>query len=136
MKRLLLSLILIMFIVGPAYAAIKAVNNGPVIGPPNKTAYVLNGKIDTGDSDVFTILQGQRTFSAKVVGTGAVTATIILMVSNTGDADDWATAATITLSGTTSDSDGFAMNAKWAYTKANISAISGTDAAVTVTLGV
>ncbi len=135
MKSLFFSIIFLIFIALPAFAVIKAVDNGPVIESSDKIAYVLSGKTSTGDSDVFTILPGQRTFSAKVVGTGAVTATIIIKVSNTGD-DDWATAATITLSGTTSDSDGFAMNAKWAHTKANVSAISGTGAAVTVTLGV
>lgn len=136
MKSLLLGMIFLIFIALPAYATIKVVNNGPIIGSADKIAYVLNGKTSTGDSAIFTINPGQRTFSAKVVGTGAVTATIIIMVSNTGDDDDWATAATITLSGTTSDSDGFAMNAKWAYTKANVSVITGTGAAVTVTLGV
>lgn len=136
MKSLFFSIIFLIFIALPAFAVIKAVGNGPVVGSSDKVAYVLSGKTSTGDSDVFTILPGQRTFSAKVVGTGAVTATVIIKVSNTGDDDDWATAATITLSGTTSDSDGFAMNAKWAYTKANVSAISGTGAAVIVTLGV
>ena len=136
MKSLFLSAIFLMFIALPAFAVIKAVDNGPVIESSDKIAYVLQGKTSTGDSDVFTILPWQRTFSAKVVGTGAVTAAVIIKVSNTGEDDDWATAATITLSGTTSDSDGFAMNAKWAYTKANVSAITGTGAAVTVTLGV
>jgi hypothetical protein len=97
---------------------------------------MLKGKTDTGDSSIFTISPLARTFDAKVVGTGAVTATVIIYVSNTGDDDDWITAGTITLSGTTSDVDGFAMDAKWAYVKVNVSAISGTDAAVTVTMGV
>jgi hypothetical protein len=136
MKNILLSVLLIICLALPAYAGIRAVNNGPVVDSPDKIAYVLNGKTSTGDSAIFAITPDQRTFSAKVVGTGAVTATIIIYVSNTGDDDDWSTAATITLSGTTSDSAGFAMNAKWAYTKANVSAISGTGAAVTVTLGV
>lgn len=136
MKKLFLGMIMAAFLAVPAYATIRAVNNGPVVDSPDKVAYVLNGETSTGDSDVFAITPGQRTFSAKVVGTGAVTATIIILVSNTGDDDDWATAATITLSGTTSDADGFAMNAKWAYTMATISAISGTGAAVTVTMGV
>ncbi len=117
-------------------ANIRAVSNGPVVGSEDAIHYILNGKLTTGDSDTFAINPQARTFDAKVVGTGAVTATVIIYVSNTGASNDWITAGTITLSGTTSDVDGFAMNAKWAYTKANVSAISGTGAAVTVTMGV
>lgn len=69
-----------------------------------------------------------RVFHAKVVGTGAVTATVIVEVSL--DNTTWITAATITLSGTTSAADGFTMDAPWRYVRARISAISGTGATV------
>ena len=136
MKRLFIGLILAVFLVAPAYAVIKQSGTGGFIDRSDSLAYILNGKTSTGDSEIFTIYPRARTFDAKVVGTGAVTATVIIYVSNTGDDDDWIDAGTITLSGTTSDADGFAMEAKWAYTKANVSAISGTGAAVTVVMGV
>ncbi len=74
-----------------------------------------------------------RTFQAKVVGTGAVTATVIIEVSNDGANFD--TMATITLSGTTTDTDGFVSDASWLYVRARLTAISGTGAAVTVIMG-
>ncbi len=135
MKRIIGGLLLIILI-GTSYASAGIKQIGSATDKPNNVIQMMNVETSTGDSEIFTINPLSRTFSAKVVGTGAVTATIIIYVSNTGDDDDWATAATITLSGTTSDSAGFAMNAKWAYTYAEISAISGTGAAVTVTLGV
>lgn len=89
------------------------------------TATVTSGNIQSSKPD--------RTFQATVVGTGAVTATIIIEATN----DDIAhlTLGTITLSGTTSASDGFASSAQWRYVRARITAISGTGAAVTVTMG-
>ncbi len=136
MKRIIGGFLLIIFI-GTSYVSYAGIKQiGSAIDKPNNIIQMLSGETSAGDSGIFTVNPLSRTFSAKVVGTGAVTATIIIYVSNTGDDDDWATAATITLSGTTSDSDGFAMNAKWAYTYAEISAISGTGAAVTATMGV
>jgi hypothetical protein len=75
-----------------------------------------------------------QTFQATVVGSGAVAATVLIQFSN--DNVGWLTGATITLSGTTSASDGFASNASWKYKRANLTAISGTNAACTVTMGV
>lgn len=73
-----------------------------------------------------------RTFQATVSGTGAVTSTVLIQVSN--DGTNYITAGTITLSGTTSATDGFVLDAPWAYVRANVTAISGTSAAVTVTM--
>lgn len=75
-----------------------------------------------------------RTFQGTVAGTGAVSATIVIEVSN--DGTNAITLGTITLSGTTSATDGFASQASWAFTRARVSAISGTSAAVTVVIGV
>ena len=70
-------------------------------------------------------------FSATVAGTGAVTATVIIDYSN--DGTYWALAgATITLSGTTSHTDGYATVANWPFVRARCTAISGTGATVTV----
>ena len=139
MNKLFVGLLLILFVSTSAYAVIKQSGTGPIVEAEHNVVYMLNGKTSTGDSEVFTIYPGARTFDAKVVGTGAVTATVIIYVSNTGDDDDWIATTTsphIALSGTTSDADGFTMTAKWAYVKVNVSAISGTGAAVTVTMGV
>lgn len=78
-------------------------------------------------------ISGRKTFQAKVVGTGAVTATVKVQVSN--DNSQWIDLGTITLSGTTSASDGFVSDAPWAYFRGNVTAISGTGAAVTLVAG-
>ena len=75
-------------------------------------------------------------FQANVVGTGAVTATVVIDCSN--DNLYWCTTplATITLSGTTSSADGFTTTAPWKYVRARVTAISGTGATVNVIAGV
>ena len=73
-------------------------------------------------------------FSANVAGTGAVTATILVEGRNTASGVFF-TLATITLSGTTSASDGFASLARYMEYRANLTAVSGTGAVVTVTMG-
>lgn len=76
------------------------------------------------------------TFHAVVTGTGAVTATVNIEVSN--DGNTWCSTAmgTITLSGTNSFADGFTSQAPWKYVRANVTAISGTNATVQVYMGV
>lgn len=76
------------------------------------------------------------TFQATVTGTGAVTATVVIEVSL--DGTNWCStpAGTITLSGTTTSSDGFTTASSWKYVRANITAISGTGATVVVLMGV
>ncbi len=77
------------------------------------------------------------TFQATVTGTGAVTATVTIEVSNDGvNAVDTA-AGVITLSGTTSHSDGFTtQHAPWKYVRAITTNVTGTGATVNVTMGV
>lgn len=76
------------------------------------------------------------TFQATVSGTGAVSATVTIEVSN--DGTNWCSTVmgTITLSGTTSSTDGFTSEAPWKYIRANVTAISGTNATVQVYMGV
>ena len=66
---------------------------------------------------------------------GAVTATVQIQFSN--DGTNWMSHAdyTLTLSGTTSDVDAFTEEDAYAYHRASVTAISGTGAAVTVTVG-
>ena len=76
------------------------------------------------------------TFQATITGTGAVTATIIIDVSNDGAYWVSTPMGTITLSGTDSASDGFTSSAPWKYVRARVTAISGTGATVQVYMGV
>ena len=76
------------------------------------------------------------TFQASVVGTGAVTATATIQGSN--DNINWTATplGTITLSGTTSASDGFTTTAPWKWVRAVITNVTGTGAVVTCLMGV
>lgn len=77
-----------------------------------------------------------RTFEAYgTTSSGAGAATVIIEVRNSENSD-WHTMATITLTlGTSVAGDGFASSAAWRYVRARISAISGTDASVSVNMG-
>jgi hypothetical protein len=83
------------------------------------------------------------TFHATVVGTGAVTATVVIEGSNdqsgTGGAPQyWAKTAlaTINLTGTGSDSDGVTVSsAPWKYIRARVTALTGTGATVNCIMG-
>jgi hypothetical protein len=76
------------------------------------------------------------TFMATVIGTGAVGATVVIEFST--DGTNWAAtpAGTITLSGTTSSTDGFTTAASWKFARARVTAVSGTGATVTAQMGV
>jgi len=83
------------------------------------------------------------TFQATVVGTGTVTATIVIDCSNDtsgtgGTPQYWCSTplGTITLSGTTSASDGFTTSAPWKFVRARVTAITGTGATVTAIIGI
>ena len=76
------------------------------------------------------------TFQATVTGTGAVTATVLIEGSNDGVYWCSTPLATITLSGTTSSSDGFTTQAPWKFIRANATSISGTGANIQVYMGV
>ena len=72
---------------------------------------------------------------------GTVTGTVLIQVSNEdatfqGTKSNWITIATITLSGTTTATDGFTTIAPWRYVRASATAISGTNAIIEVIMGV
>lgn len=71
-------------------------------------------------------------FQATVTGTGAVGATVLIQVTDDGNL---LTAATITLSGTTTASDGVAVRIPWVSYAVNVTAVSGTGATVQVSMG-
>lgn len=97
---------------------------------------LINGATATnvGSGTAYTVPKGtpNRAFQAVVSGTGAVTATVAIYGSN--DGVNWELIATIILSGTASDSDGYVSAAPWPQLKAEVTAISGTGAAVTATV--
>lgn len=67
---------------------------------------------------------------STLAGTGALTATVTIEVSCTSLAGSWILAGTHTLSGTTTATDAFVLNAPWPYIRANVTAITGTGATV------
>ena len=107
----------------------------PVIYLQQAEIVVDNG-MDMLWADTTASVNNNRTFQAVVTGTGAVAATILLEVSNDGVNFITPGIATITLSGTNVATDGVSSSAPWAFIRANITAISGTNAAVTVLMGV
>ena len=80
---------------------------------------------------------GTVKFQAHLAGTGAVSVTVVLQVTNTpATTTSWMDLATISLSGTTTAVDGYATVADWPCVRAKTTAISGTGATVVVTMGV
>ncbi len=96
---------------------------------------MLDAVIVTGASAAFKPVMDNRTFQAVGATTaGAGAATIVISGSN--DGVNFITIGTITLTLSSSESsDGFASDAAWKFVNANVTAISGTNAAVTVYLG-
>lgn len=88
----------------------------------------------TGAGNPATDSGGAPSFSASVVGTGAVSATVVIEARNAAGGV-WFTLATITLSGTASAADGFGSLVKYMEYRANLTAVSGNGAVVTVTMG-
>jgi hypothetical protein len=66
----------------------------------------------------------QAAFQATVTGTGAVSATVTIEYSNDGINALTSVGGTITLSGTTVNSDGFTSNTPWKFVRANVTAIT------------
>lgn len=105
----------------------------PDIAPPSV------GLIATGPGPWVSKRSPSCSIQATVAGTGAVTATINVEVSNGPDGAPQALATiagTITLNGTTSVTDGFTtQNAPWRFIRFNVTALTGTGAKVTGILG-
>ena len=102
-----------------------------------KTVHLLEKAAATVVGAVFSGPVGESrnvTFQASIDGTGSVSATIEIQGSN--DGAHWILLATITLSGTDTDTDGFPSSASWAMHRAELTAIAGTNAKVNVDMGV
>lgn len=76
-----------------------------------------------------------QAYGTTTAGAGA--ATILIQGSNVDVDADYITLGTISLVlGTTAVADGFTTSAPWKYVRAKLTAISGTNAAVSVIMGV
>lgn len=100
------------------------------------TSRTLPGGTTTGAKEKEYKDSPLTTYQITVAGTGAVSATVLIEVSNDGTNFCSTPLGTVAISGTTSATDGFTTNAPWKFHRANISAISGTGATVTITYGV
>lgn len=93
-------------------------------GGTNSTAAIANSSAIYKESPY-------SSFQGIVTGVGSVSATVNIQVSNenatgSGTNSNWITIGTITLSGTTSATDGFTTLAPWRFVRANVTAVTGT----------
>lgn len=92
---------------------------------------------DTGPA-IYLLKEDTRNVAYQVTltGTGAITANIAIEVSN--DRVGWISdsVSEIQMSGDNIVSKGFAAKTPWAYTRARVISITGTDAGISVTVSV
>lgn len=95
---------------------------------------LLDGETSTGDGDIKSVDFDTANvyLHAKVQGTGAVSATVNVKTSIDGISSSSDNAATISLSGTGSDEKGVALTNPCPFWMGNVSAVSGTGAAVSL----
>lgn len=96
---------------------------------------ILSGATATGAGSTFEPWGDTYTYHAfGTTGSGSGSATILIQVSNNGT--NWITMGTISLTlSTTVTADGLSAIVPWKYHRANVTAISGTTATVTVIMG-
>lgn len=90
----------------------------------------FHGQTTDGTSNVLSRPGNVWNYQASISGSGAVSATVTVEVSN--DGNNWLTFGTMSLSGTNSDTDNVAGDAPWAVHRVTIASLTGTSAAVTV----
>lgn len=88
----------------------------------------------TGASDAREAPGPGGTVHARVTGTGSVGATVDVQVSNFPDGP-WLLLGQLVCSGTTTAANGLALEAHWAYIRANVTALTGTGATLDIILG-
>lgn len=79
-----------------------------------------------------TDLNAGGAFQATISGTGAVACTVTIECSL--DATNWISLATITLSGTNTDTDGFSSVGQWPNYRATTSGVTGTVTSIVVNM--
>jgi hypothetical protein len=102
-----------------------------------KAAKLVDAVTTTHTSDSNKAKSDIRSYQAYgSTSAGAGSATIVVEVSNVDLDNTWMVIGTITLTlGTTVTADGFTIESPWTYTRVRVSAISGTDATVSVYMG-
>lgn len=107
----------------------------PAYGQAIPDATLLSGVITTGAGSAIQLSGTIRSYHASgATSAGAGAATI--KVQGSMDNTTWVDLGTITLTlATTASADGFASFAAWRYVRGNVTAISGTDAAVSLFAG-
>lgn len=98
------------------------------------TKMLLTSVIANVTSQAVPFASAKRTLEAIVTGTGAVGATVNVYGCNTSRTTNGILVATLTLSGTTSDQAGSELLVEWPFLYAVLSGISGTGAAVSVSV--
>jgi len=97
---------------------------------------LLTDVIATGEGSSYLKPSTRVSFQASgttSAGTGAVS----ILVQGSNDGTNWLTLGTISLTlGTVSTTDGFVNESTWKYLRGNVSSISGTNATVTLLMGV
>ena len=78
---------------------------------------------------------GKNSFQVNLTGSGTVSVTATLEVSNDGVTWIPITASALSLSGTNSDTDGLTIDAAWVYARITLSSITGTGATATAFMG-
>lgn len=93
---------------------------------------LLDAATTTATSAPCELYPDRKTYQAVVTGTGSVSGTVEIEGSNDGTNFD--VIGTLTLSGTGSGSDSFTSLDCYKFVRADLTAISGTGAAVTATV--
>ena len=99
-----------------------------------RKAVLLNAATTTGaGSSGGPAPSGRKSFHAVLTGTGAVSA--VMEVQGSNDNSNWGVLAVLSPSGTTTAAAQVELEASWLYYRGNVVSISGTGAAITVTVG-
>ena len=98
-----------------------------------KTQVLFSAKIADGLSDVLEPWGTRRTVHTFIAGDGAVSADVLVQVSNNGTS--FVELNKIELSGTDTDAKIYAFDSAYRYVRLELDDISGTGAAVTAIFG-
>lgn len=129
MKKMIKLLLLLMLLAVPAQAADYGTTTSPF------KIKLLDAATTTGAGTTVSNLKPlAKTYQLVVSGTGSVSATVQIQGSH--DGTNWILMCTLLAAGTTTATDGCAIPAAaWMNLRANVTAISGTSATATVTVG-
>ena len=96
---------------------------------------LLTNRKTTGAGDTHRPYPSLKSFQA-VGKTTAGSGSCVVNIQVSNDGVNWLSAGTITLTlSTTNSTDGFITYMSWPFVRANVTSISGTNAAVTVSMG-